>query len=65
MGALAAQKYAECHPVSALVLLTPVVPTEVGGTRADCTASHSTCSAKPALSRLSGAGISAQHLMMP
>ena len=31
MGALAAQKYAECHPVSALVLLTPVVPTEVGG----------------------------------
>ena len=28
MGALAAQKYAECHPVSALVLLTPVVPTE-------------------------------------
>src|SRR6266404_9183102 len=31
MGALAAQKYTECHPVSALVLLTPVVPTEVGG----------------------------------
>src|SRR5271170_8218910 len=31
MGALAAQKYAECHAVSALVLLTPVVPTEVGG----------------------------------
>jgi hypothetical protein len=25
MGALAAQKYAECHPVSALALLTPVV----------------------------------------
>lgn len=31
MGGLAAQKYAECHPVSALVLLTSVVPTEVGG----------------------------------
>ncbi len=31
MGALAVQKYAESHPVSALVLLSPVVPAEVGG----------------------------------
>jgi pimeloyl-ACP methyl ester carboxylesterase len=31
MGALAAQKYAEAHTVSALVLLSPVAPAEVGG----------------------------------
>lgn len=31
MGALAAQKYAEGHEVAGLVLLTPVVPAEVGG----------------------------------
>jgi pimeloyl-ACP methyl ester carboxylesterase len=31
MGGLASQKYAEAHPVSALVLLTPVVPAQVGG----------------------------------
>jgi pimeloyl-ACP methyl ester carboxylesterase len=31
MGALAALKYAEGHPVSALVLLTPVASAEVGG----------------------------------
>ena len=31
MGGLAAQKYAERHPVSALVLITPVVPAPVGG----------------------------------
>ena len=31
MGGLASQKYAEIHPVSALVLLTPVVPAAVGG----------------------------------
>ncbi len=31
MGGLASQKYAERHEVSALVLLTPVVPAEVGG----------------------------------
>jgi pimeloyl-ACP methyl ester carboxylesterase len=31
MGGLASQKYAERHPVAALVLATPVVPAEVGG----------------------------------
>jgi pimeloyl-ACP methyl ester carboxylesterase len=31
MGGLASQKYAESHSVSALVLLTPVVPAQVGG----------------------------------
>jgi pimeloyl-ACP methyl ester carboxylesterase len=31
MGGLAGQKYAESEPLEALVLLTPVVPAEVGG----------------------------------